>query len=256
LRIENAELQQRVQEHAIELQKANQELESFTHSISHDLRAPLRAIGGFSNILLKDFGPQMTDEAQRLIKVVVSSAAQMTQMIDGLLKFCRLGKQALSREPVALTALARQAVENVRRDQKDNRVKVQIGELPGCVGDPALLAQVFMNLVSNAFKFSSRAKNPLVEIGWKQKNGENVYFLRDNGIGFEMQYSERLFGVFQRLHTEEEFEGNGLGLSIVKRIIERHGGRVWAEAEPDKGATFFFTVSNSATQPAAGESDA
>jgi signal transduction histidine kinase len=255
LRMENAELQQRVQQHAIELQKANQELESFTHSISHDLRAPLRAIGGFSNILLKDFGPQMTEEAQRLIKVVVASAAQMTQMIDGLLKFCRLGKQAIGRQPVDLTALARHAVENVQRDEKDNRAKVQIGELPGCVGDPGLLSQVFINLVSNAFKFSSHAKNPVVEIGCEQRNGENVHFVRDNGIGFEMQYGERLFGVFQRLHTEEEFEGNGLGLSIVQRIIERHGGRVWAEAELNKGATFFFTIPNLTMQPTSGESE-
>jgi hypothetical protein len=244
LRVENAELQRRIRERTVELQKANQELESFTHSISHDLRAPLRAIGGFSNILLKDFGPQLPEEAQRLIQVVVLSGAQLTQMIDGLLKFCRLGRQALSREPIDLAALARQAVESLRCDQQDKRVKVQIGNLPGCIGDPMLLNQVFVNLVSNAFKFTTHTKNPAVEIGSEQRNGENVYFVRDNGIGFEMQYADKLFGVFQRLHSEEEFGGNGVGLSIVKRIIERHGGRIWAEAELEKGATFFFTLPN------------
>jgi two-component system sensor histidine kinase/response regulator len=246
LRLENAELQRRFEQRTVEMQKANQDLESFTHSVSHDLRAPLRAIGGFSNILLKDFGPQLPEEAQRLVNVVVSSAAQMTQMIDGLLKFCRLGRQAIRRETVNLTALARQAVENLRRDQKEHRVEVQIADIPNCVGDPSLLNQVFVNLLSNAFKFTSQTKNPLIEVGCQQKNGENIYFVRDNGVGFEMQYADKLFGVFQRLHTDEEFEGHGVGLSIVHRIIERHGGRIWAEAEPDKGATFFFTVPNSA----------
>ena len=245
LRVENAELQRRVRERTVELQKANQELESFTHSVSHDLRAPLRAIGGFSNILLKDFGPQLPEEAQRLINVVVSSAAQMTQMIDGLLKFCRLGREAMVRQPINPTDLARQAVGDLRRDQRNNRVKVEIGDLPGCVGDPRLLNQVFVNLLSNAFKFTTQTENPVVEIGCEQKNGENVYFVRDNGIGFEMEYADKLFGVFQRLHSEEEFEGHGVGLSIVHRIIERHGGRIWAEAEPNKGATFLFTLPNS-----------
>lgn len=245
LRMENAELQRRVQRHADELQKANQDFESFTHSVSHDLRAPLRAIGGFSKILLKDFGPQLPEEAQRLIHIVVSSGAQMTQMIDALLKFCRLGRQALIREPVNLTALARQTVDDLERDQKGRSIEVKIAKLPDCVGDPALLNQVFANLLSNAFKFTSRAENPVIEIGCEQRNAENIYFVRDNGIGFEMQYAERLFGIFQRLHAEGEFEGNGVGLSIVQRIIERHGGRIWAKAEPDKGATFFFTLPNS-----------
>jgi light-regulated signal transduction histidine kinase (bacteriophytochrome) len=194
---------------------------------------------------LKDFGPQLPQEAQRLIHVVVCSAVQMTQMIDGLLKFCRLGRQALVRQPVNPTLLAEQSVKNLQRDRKGHSVEVKIAKLPDCTGDPGLLNQVFTNLLSNAFKFTNHTKNPVIEVGCEQRNGENTYFVRDNGVGFEMQYAERLFGVFQRLHPEGEFEGNGVGLSIVQRIIERHGGRIWAEAELNKGATFFFTVPNS-----------
>jgi signal transduction histidine kinase len=242
LRLENAELQRRIQQHADELQQANQELESFTHSISHDLRAPLRAIGGFSNILIRDFGPQLPGEAQRLLNVVVSSATQMTQMIDGLLKFCRLARQAPSMQSVDLTALARETANNLRGEINDNQVEVKIGDLPPCTGDPALLQQVLTNLLSNALKFTGHTQKPCVEIGCQPGTREHIYFVRDNGVGFDMLYAENLFGVFKRLHPEEQFEGHGVGLSIVQRIIQRHGGRVWAEAEVDKGATFFFTL--------------
>jgi len=241
LRIENADLQRRIRQNAEEVQKANQELESFTHSVSHDLRAPLRAIGGFSNILLKDFGAEIPEEAQRLLKVVISSAGQMAQMIDGLLKFCRLNRHSLAMQPVNLASLAKQVVQELQ-GKNAQRIRVKIGDLPDCVGDPVLLKQAFVNLVSNAFKFTSRAENPLVEIGCHPGTTEHTYFVRDNGVGFDMAYAQKLFGVFVRLHSEEEFEGHGVGLSIVQRIIQRHNGRIWTEAEVNKGATFLFTL--------------
>jgi two-component system, sensor histidine kinase and response regulator len=241
LRLENIELKQCLQQRSDELQKTNQEFESFAHSVSHDLRAPLRAIGGFSNILLKDFTPQIPDDARRLLNIVTSSAAQLSQMIDGLLNFSRLGRQPLSMQPVDLATLAKQTVDELRRDLK-RQLEVKIGDLSQCLGDPDLLKRVFANLLSNAFKFSSHTKDPSVEIGCHPGNREHTYFVRDNGIGFDLQYAERLFGVFVRLHSEQEFEGQGLGLATAQRIIQRHGGRIWAEAEVDKGATFFFTL--------------
>jgi hypothetical protein len=241
LRLENKELKQLLQQHTEELQKANQEFESFAHSVSHDLRAPLRAIGGFSNILQKDFASQIPDDARRLLKIVTSSAAQLSQMIDGLLNFSRSSRQPLSVQPIDVTTLIKQIVDELRRDQK-REFEVNIGELPQAVGDPDLLKQVLVNLLSNAFKFTAHTEKAFVEIGCQPGKPENTYFVRDNGIGFDLQYAERLFGVFVRLHPEAEFEGNGIGLAIAHRIIQRHGGRIWAEAELNKGATFFFTL--------------
>ena len=241
LRLENSELQRRLQQHADELQKANQEFESFAHSVSHDLRAPLRAIGGFSNILLKDFAPKIPQEARRLLNIVVSSATQLSHMIDGLLEFSRLGRQPLSMHPADLNNLVKQILNELHSEHKQ-RVELQLGDLPPCLGDPALLKQIFTNLLSNAFKFTTQTQHPVIEIGSRPGDREHIYFVRDNGIGFDMQYAERLFGVFVRLHSEREFAGDGLGLATAQRIIQRHGGRIWAEAEPNKGATFFFTL--------------
>jgi two-component system sensor histidine kinase/response regulator len=241
LRLENTELKARLLQHNEELQKTNQEFDSFAHSVSHDLRAPLRAIGGFSNILLKDFALQIPDDAGRLLKIVTSSATQLSQMIDGLLNFSRLGRQPLSMQPVDLANLAKQTVDELRCNQKRD-LEIKIDELPSALGDPELLKSVFANLISNAFKFSAHTENPRVEIGCRPGNREHTYFIRDNGIGFDLQYAERLFGVFVRLHSEQEFEGHGLGLATAQRILQRHGGRIWAESEPNKGATFFFTL--------------
>jgi two-component system sensor histidine kinase/response regulator len=241
LRVENSELQQRLQQNAGELQKANQEFESFAHSVSHDLRAPLRAIGGFSNILLKDFAPKIPDEARRLLNIVVSSGTQLSHMIDGLLEFSRLGRQPLSMHPTDLNNSVKQILNELHSEHKQ-RVELKLGDLPPCLGDPALLKQIFTNLLSNAFKFTTQAQHPVIEIGSRPGDREHIYFVRDNGIGFDMQYAERLFGVFVRLHSEREFLGDGLGLATAQRIIQRHGGRIWAEAEPNKGATFFFTL--------------
>jgi len=242
LRAEYAELQRCLQRHADDLQKAIQELDSFTHSVSHDLRAPLRAIGGFSNILLKDFAPQLPDQARRVVNIIVSSAVQLSQMIDGLLDFSRIGRQSLSLETLDITALIKETLNDLCRATPRRQAEVKMCDLPHCLGDAALLKQVFTSLLSNAFKFSAQAKNPAIEIGAHPGAREHTYFIRDNGIGFDLQYAQRLFGVFGRLHPEEEFEGHGLGLAIAQRIIQRHGGRIWAEAEVNKGATFFFTL--------------
>jgi hypothetical protein len=242
LRAKNAELEARVRERTAELEAANKDLESFSYSVSHDLRAPLRHIGGFSDILLNQYSSQMPEEARRLLGMVVSSTEQMGRLVEDLLRLSRLGREPLSKQPVNVVALVREVMAGLDKDKGDRSVDVQIGELPGCAGDYALLKQVFINLLSNALKFTRQKENARVEVGFQEQNGERVYFVRDNGAGFDMQYADKLFRVFQRLHRAEDFEGTGVGLSIVHRIIQRHGGRVWAEGRPDEGATFYFTL--------------
>lgn len=245
LRIENAELARKVQDRTTELEATNKALETFSYSVSHDLRAPLRGIHGFASILIEDFSAQMPAEAQRLVNDVRTSARQMNQLIDGLLRLSQLGRWPLSRKSVSVSALVQEVLDELRKEHRDNPVEVKVGDLPDCVGDPTLLRQVFVNLLSNAFKYTRGKEPAVVEIGCRQQAGEEVFWVRDNGAGFDMQYAGKLFGVFQRLHRADQFEGTGVGLSIVQRIIERHGGRVWAEAEVDKGAAFYFTIPNS-----------
>src|SRR5439155_8825673 len=194
------------------------------------------------------FAPQMAREAELLLNNVRTSVKRMGQLIDDLLRFSRLGRQPLSKRLVNISVLVREALEELRGKQPDRRIEIQISELPDCVGDPSLLRQVLVNLLSNAFKFTRQRENAMIEVGCRQQGAEKVYFVRDNGAGFDMRYAGKLFGVFQRFHRAEEFEGTGVGLSIVQRIIQRHGGRIWAEAEPDKGATFYFTLSQESPQ--------
>jgi len=227
---------------ALELQAANKELEAFSYSVSHDLRAPLRAMDGFSRILLEKYGAEMSPDAQRYQNLIRDNAQQMGRLIDDLLSFSRLSRQPLKRQPVNPADLARQVLQELRSEQDGRRAQVSISDLPPCQGDPALLKQVFVNFLSNALKFTRRQKIPEIEVGCRQKDGELAYFVRDNGVGFDMKYADKLFGVFQRLHRAEEYEGTGVGLAIVQCIVQRHGGRVWAEAEPNKGATFYFTL--------------
>ncbi len=238
----NAQLEQRVLARTAQLEAANQELEAFSYSISHDLRAPLRAMDGFSRILLEDYGPHLDAEAQRYLQIVRASAQQMGQLIDDLLGFSRLGRQPLKKQPVDMNQLARQALDEVRRTQPDRSPELVGGDLPPCQADPTLLKQVWINLLSNAFKFTAKREQARIEIGCQPAQGQPIYFVRDNGAGFDMQYVDKLFGVFQRLHRVEEYEGTGVGLAIVRRIVERHGGRIWAEAQVDGGATFYFTL--------------
>jgi len=225
-----------------ELEWANKELEAFSYSVSHDLRAPLRSIDGFSRILLEDLAPALSTEAVRLLGVVRSSTQQMGKLIDDLLAFSRLSRQPVNRQIVNTIDLVQQVMETLRTDLERRKVEIEIGELPVCQGDPSLLKQVWMNLLSNAFKFTREREVARIHIGCMQENGEQVYFVKDNGAGFDMQFANKLFGVFQRLHRSDEFEGTGVGLAIVQRIVHRHEGRIWFESEPNRGTTFFFTV--------------
>jgi hypothetical protein len=244
LRVENEQLQRHLQERTAELEAANRELEAFSYSVSHDLRAPLRVIDGYSEILQAEHAPQLNEQARGLLRTICASAQRMKQLIDDLLHLSRLGRQPLSKRAVNLRELVQEVLEELQKEREGPAADVRVGELPEGVGDPSLLKQVFINLLSNAFKFTRHRECPVIEVGCRQDASEQVYFVRDNGAGFDMKYAEKLFGVFQRLHRSDEFEGTGIGLSIVQRIIHRHGGRIWAEAAVDKGATFFFTLSN------------
>lgn len=242
LRLKNAELEKSLHERATELEAANKELEMFSYSVSHDLRAPLRAVSGFAKILTSVHGSQMSEEARRVLGNISYGAGRMEQLVEALLNFSRLGRHPLAKRPIDLTALARKVAEELRTQQPDRQIDLRVGELPQCVGDRLLLEQVFVNLLSNAFKFTRDKENAIVEVGCREQNGELIYFVRDNGAGFDMRHASKLFGTFQRLHREEEFEGTGVGLSIVSRIVQRHGGRIWAEAALDQGAMFQFTL--------------
>lgn len=238
----NEELEERVRRRTSELEAANKELEAFSYSVSHDLRAPLRAIDGFARILVENHAESLAAEAQRYLHLVRENAQQMGALIDDLLAFSRLGQQPLERKQVNPTEIATQALRDLIGENGGGRIKVIVGDLPSCRADPSMLRQVFMNLLSNALKFTRRRETPVIEIGCRQENGETLYFVSDNGVGFDMRYADKLFGVFQRLHRPEEYEGTGVGLAIVKRIIERHGGRVGAHATVDQGATFYFSL--------------
>jgi PAS domain S-box-containing protein len=226
----------------VALRQANAELEAFSYSVSHDLRAPLRAIDGFARTLTLDAAPTLGPENLRLLEVIRSSAKQMGQLIDDLLAFSRLSRKSLDAADVDLAALARAVVEEVRKAGGRPGVEVVVAPLPPTRGDPAMLHQALFNLVDNAMKFTRHQPAARIEIGTRAENGESIYYVRDNGAGFDMRYAAKLFGVFQRLHRTDEFEGTGVGLALVQRIVHRHGGRVWAEGAVDRGATFYFTL--------------
>ena len=226
----------------IQLQAAVSELDAFSHSVSHDLRAPLRAIDGFSRILLKQYGPILAEEPREYLQLVRDNTVQMGHLVDDLLTFSRLGRQPLTKQHIAAGTIIEQVVSELQRQAEGRSVIVSIGELPQVWGDPSLLKQVFINLIGNAFKYTRQRADAAIEIGACTIGGEQAFFVGDNGAGFDMQYADQLFKVFQRLHRAEDFEGTGVGLAIVQRIIQRHGGRIWAEAAVDKGATFYFTT--------------
>ena len=244
-----ADLELRVETRTSELLAANRELEAFSYSVSHDLRAPLRAIAGFVQILEEDHGAALPPEARRPLERVKLNAQRMGQLIDDLLAFSRIGRTTMSRQAIDLTAVATSAAqEAIAASGRD--IDLTISLLPQCYGEPALLNQVFVNLISNAIKFTTGVPRPAIAIGCNVIKGEAVCFVRDNGAGFDERYAEKLFGVFQRLHRNDEFEGTGVGLAIVQRIISKHGGRVWAEGKTNGGATFFFTLPAGKPAPA------
>lgn len=248
----NLELEQRVRDRTSALALANKELEAFSYSISHDLRSPLRAIDGFSTIIREDHGHALEPEAVRLFQLISKNANKMGQLIDDLLQFARLARTDLQSEPVNMRALAAHIVDDLQALATERDVRISVGELPDAMGDAAMLRQVWENLIGNAFKFSREVTNKKateppartiqIDIGGRVDMGEAVYFVRDNGVGFDPKYAHKLFQPFQRLHRSEQFDGSGVGLAIVQRIVQRHGGRAWAESKPNEGATFCFAL--------------
>ena len=231
-----------LQEHAGRLRETNRELEGFAYTISHDLRAPLRAINGFAHMLAVDCGPSLGEEGKRQLTVIETNAVKMGHLIDDLLAFSRAGRTAMNVAGIDMNRLVAEVVETLKGSDVGAKADILVAALPPAQGDPAMIRQVLANLLENAVKFSRNRPEPKVEVGSFERDGEEIYFVRDNGVGFDMKYHDKLFGVFQRLVTEKEFEGTGVGLAIVQRFVTRHGGRVWAESRPGEGASFFFTL--------------
>jgi len=238
----NVELEKRVEQRTAELVATNQELESFTYSVSHDLRAPLRHVDGYAQILREEFGPQLPEEAQRLIRKIRQGSENMGHLVDDLLNLSHISKTELSRQETQLQPLVEEVVNDLKQESPDRKIEWQIEELPPIECDPGLVRQIFANLLSNAVKYTRPREAARIEVGQARSNGETAIYVRDNGVGFNMKYVAKLFGVFQRLHRSEEFEGTGVGLATVARIVRKHGGRVWAEGELGRGAKFFFTL--------------
>lgn len=226
-----------------ELSQANKELDAFTHSVSHDLRAPLRAIEGLLKIILIDYGPKLGDEGRQLLLRVCANSAKMLQLIEDLLAFSRFSQRPLNSASIDMTELAKNVIEEIKPQIPGRHVDFEVEELPCAAGDINLIRQVFVNLLNNAVKFTAGKKEAFVKVGVLLKDTDApVYYVKDNGAGFDMQFLERLFGIFQRLHSQKDFEGTGVGLALVQRIVSRHGGRVWAEGKPNEGAVFYFTL--------------
>ncbi len=238
----NVTLEQRVRERTTELEEAVREMESFSYSISHDLRAPLRAIAGYAKIIEEDYAARVDAEGKRLLDRIAGGAIRMGELIDDLLDFSRIGRAELRMAPIEMSSLVREVLGELPEAGNNHRLQMRLGDLPRAVADRGLLRQVWANLLSNAIKYSRQKELAVIEVGGAGEGGEVHYFVRDNGIGFDMAYADKLFQVFQRLHRDPVYEGTGVGLAIVARIIQRHGGRVWAEAAPDKGATFHFVL--------------
>jgi light-regulated signal transduction histidine kinase (bacteriophytochrome) len=240
----NASLEQRVQQRTGELLAANKELEAFSYSVSHDLRAPLRAVDGFSRMVLADYAAQLDAEGQRMLGVIRSEAQRMGRLIDDLLAFSRLGRQTIESARIDMLELSREVFDELSAHEPGRAVNFDLHPLPPALGTEAMIRQVWVNLIGNALKFTKERETAEIEIGVKDEGDELVYYIKDNGVGFDMRYVDKLFGVFQRLHSQQEFPGTGVGLALVQRIIQRHGGRVWVEAELNHGATFYFTLPN------------
>ncbi|HKO87786.1 MAG TPA: ATP-binding protein [Burkholderiales bacterium] len=245
LRDLNAVLEQRVHDRTAELQSANKELESFSYSVSHDLRAPVRSIAGFVAMLKEDHGPHLDGEAHRKLDVIEDATRRMDELIDDLLSFSRLGRQAIKWSELDMGNLAKSVFQNLDGKIVGHPIDFKLGPLPSALGDRTLLEHVWINYLSNAVKFSAKKARSIIEVGGHVSDTENIYYVKDNGAGFDPAYTNKLFGVFERLHSDKEFAGTGVGLALVERIVTRHGGRVWAEAKTGEGATFYFSLPKS-----------
>jgi two-component system sensor histidine kinase/response regulator len=242
LQVENRELQQRIQERSRELEASNAELESFSYSVSHDLRAPLRVIDGFCTLFMREYSSQIPADGLDLLANVCAGTARMQRLIDDLLHLARFSRQPLEMHILSMQDLVRRVLETLQHQWPERPRHLEMGELPDCRGDQSLLEHVLTNILANAFKFTATRELARIEVGAYEEGAEQVYFVRDNGVGFNMKYADKLFGAFQRLHSESEFPGTGIGLSIVRRIVLRHGGRVWAESRPQEGTTLYFSL--------------
>jgi PAS domain S-box-containing protein len=236
------ELEQRVNERTIQLETANKELEAFSYSISHDLRAPLRAIDGFTRILSEEINSFASMENKRHLRVIRDNAQQMGRLIDDLLAFSRLGRQQINKTPLDTNEIIQQSLVILSSDIEGRHIQFDIPDLPVSWGDATLLKQVWVNLLSNAIKFTRQCSPAKIQLGFEQRDVDTIFLIRDNGVGFDIRYADKLFGVFQRLHRPEEYEGTGVGLAIVQRIVRRHGGDIWADSDLGKGATFYFRL--------------
>jgi len=242
LREHNAELERRVAGHVAQLEATNRELDAFTRSASHDLRSPLNIVLGFSALLAEEAGPQLSEKHRTWLGFIDRSARQMQELIEALMRLSSVARRSLCMQEVDLAQVAREVGEDLRREQPDRAIEVRVDALPPVRADAALVRQLMANLIGNAFKYTRRQARALIDVGVEAHDDGPVFFVRDNGVGFDMQQADRMFDAFQRLHRDDEFEGNGVGLSIVQRIVSRHGGRIWASSEPGQGACFRFTL--------------
>jgi signal transduction histidine kinase len=245
LREANENLEKRVAQRTAQLELANNELEAFSYSVSHDLRAPLRAMLGYSDLLLQDVGNQLPLESRRTLEGIGTAGHRMSELISDLLKLSQLSREPVVLKSVSIEILVKDVLKELQRDHPNRSIDIQVDSLPGCMGDESLLRQVFVNLLTNAYKFTKHTPVARIDIGAHEEGSETVYFVRDNGAGFDMAHAKRLFGVFQRLHSSSDFEGTGIGLSIVQRIVQRHEGHIWAAGEVGKGATFYLRLTKS-----------
>ena len=242
LRIEKKRLEESVRERTEELKIANRELEAFSYSVSHDLRAPLRAVSTFTQVLLSDHVGPLNEEGRRLLQNVNAGAAHMDRLITDLLRLSQLNRQALHRQPQRFAEVVRSIIDGMASERAGRDIEFVVADFPTWKVDPGLMQQVFVNLISNAIKFTREREHACIEVGYRMDGSTLVCFVKDNGVGFNMKYMNKLFGVFQRLHSADQFEGTGVGLSIVRRIVERHGGKVWVDGGQDQGATFYFSL--------------
>ncbi len=238
----NRDLEDKIAERTIQLKKSNEELEAFSYSVSHDLRAPLRGALAFANILHDEYGNKLDDEAKRIINIIKDSTLKMGTLIDDLLAFSRMGKKGINKVPVDISIVVNEIVSDLVRQTSRNHIHWNIQDLPNAMADVNMIRQAWINLISNAIKYSGTREKPVIEIGWYPADGQTVFFIKDNGVGFDEEFKDKLFKVFQRLHDADEFEGTGVGLALVEKIISGHDGKVWAEGKEGEGACFYFSL--------------